>query len=452
MIPGKPRILLLHEAVSRHVGTIDHHLTAIEALGTDRLVSLDCISAARLPLDLNRFDSVVFHYSIVISSPSHLPAAFASRLTAFRGIKVLIIQDEMRWVDRTAEAARRLGVDVLFTVTPPGVTRKIYRDPWFDHVRFEHTLTGFVPEHLTRLEVPDYAGRPLDVSYRARKLSGWLGSFARQKWLIGERFAADAPSHGLKCDISSRESDRLYGKDWINLVMNSRAVLGTGSGSSFVDFSGETAPWVEAYEAAHPEASFAVIRDLFLEGRDGETVIDVISPRCFEAAALRTLMILYPGPYSGILQPWRHYAPLDPDHGNMAEIVRLLRSPDQAGEIIGRAYREIACSGRWTYNRFAAHLDRVITEMVQARLQDGQGSPLPRLAFYNDGELAKLRKANRRLFRLRMQVYRLALLFARLEGYMDRKIRPLLPGAAGEKIAAVWQVLKGYAKRQLLDG
>ena len=82
------------------------------------------------------------------------------------------------------------------------------------------------------------------------------------------------------------EASRIYGRKWIEFLANSKAVLGTESGASFVDFTGEVSTAAEDYEKRHPDASFETINKLFLDGRDGEVTINVISPRCFEAAGL----------------------------------------------------------------------------------------------------------------------------------------------------------------------
>ena len=102
-----------------------------------------------------------------------------------------------------------------------------------------------------------------------------------------------------------------------------------------------------------------------IDGRHG--AIRVISPRVFEAAALKTLMILYPGSYSGVLEPWRHYVPLDRDHGNMDEVVGVLGNHAKVIKIIEQCYHDVARSGRWGYNAFAMHFDRVTDEVAVAR-------------------------------------------------------------------------------------
>ena len=357
-------ILLLCDEASRHTGTVDEHILAFKKFSQHCIVILDSRAAAVLNVDFSMFDAVVFHYSIIIASPSYLPPPLFERLAKFQGPKILFIQDEYRWVDRTANAARALGVSVVFTVVNSDVVRAIYRDPWFEGIRFEQTLTGFVPETLVARSVPAYEQRPIDVSYRARRVSSWLGSFGQEKWVIGERFLSDSQHYGLTCDISMSEGSRIYGDQWINFVANCKAVLGTESGASFIDFSGETQSQVEDYEKSNPTALFYDIQRRFLHG-DGETIIHVISPRCFEAAALRTLMILYPGTYSGVLVPHRHYVVLERDHSNMDAVVEILKDPVRAQTIINAAYDEVAQSPDWTFEAFVARFDKVASEEMQ---------------------------------------------------------------------------------------
>jgi len=133
-------------------------------------------------------------------------------------------------------------------------------------------------------------------------------------------------------------------------------VLGSESGSSVFDWTGKIEAAVTRYERQAPETSFEILRERFFRDEDGRVENGQISPRCFEAAALRTLMILYEGGYSGVLVPWRHYVPLARDHRNMAEVVAVLRDAPRAQAIVDAAYREIALDGAYS---FAAHVRRV---------------------------------------------------------------------------------------------
>lgn len=371
-MPSQKNILLLYAEAACHTGTVELHVNSFKQYSRYNIVKLDSHVAGQMDLDVTLFDAIVFHYSIVISLPQYVNDSLAGKISAFNGPKILFIQDEFRWVNRTMKAAEELGISVVFTVVNKDVIRKIYNSKYFDNVRFEQTLTGFIPENLLEHKVPDYNNRTIDIGYRARKLPGWCGSFAIQKWQIGAKVLADARKHDLRCDIAMSEASRIYGDSWIQFMCSCRATLGTESGASFVDFTGLVHQEIDQYEAANPDASFEEVRDRFLEGRDGEIVIHVISPRIFEAAALRVLMVLYPGTYSGVLKPGRHYVELLPDHSNMDEVVAILRDPEEAGAIIQRAYDEVACSSEWTHESFIGHFDCVAGQEFKKHAYTGQ--------------------------------------------------------------------------------
>ncbi|WP_193370334.1 hypothetical protein [Pelagibius marinus] len=444
----KNTILMLYGDQFRFIGTVGAHLEAFKVHSRHDVVQLDATAVAAMSLDFGRFDCIVLHYSLIVTGARYIGDDVRQKLREYQGPKVLFIQDEMRWVDATSAAIKDLGVTTVFTVVNEDVVRKIYRDPWMDRVRFEQTLTGFVPEELTKLPVPAYQDRPIDVSYRARKLPGWCGAFGQEKWIIGARFAADAEAYGLKCDISTAERDRIYGQKWVEFVANSKAMLGTESGASFVDFSGDIAPAVDQFEAANPNLSFEEVRDRFLEGRDGEIVIHVISPRCFEAAALRTLMIMYEGEYSGALTAGRHYVPLKRDHSNMDEVVAVLRDPDRAGRIIESAYNEVACSGAWTYAAFIHHFDRVVAE------ECANGRRQPKSAL-DPGEVTALEQRSGYLAARHRRRLQFAIKMQAVAARVFRFIERMLPGFAGRSFLwigrRVMRLVKPYLRRILLD-
>ncbi|WP_429034083.1 hypothetical protein [Bradyrhizobium sp. I1.14.4] len=341
------------------------HIRAFRQYSRNAYTIVDSAAFEALEANLDVYDCLVLHYSIVISMESFIPNLLREKIRLFKGIKVAFIQDEYRIIDRQNAALADLKIGVIFTVTNREVTRKIYRDAYFDGVRFEHTLTGFVPEHLLSLDVPKYSERPLDVSYRARKSPPWYGYFAEEKWQIAERFAADATDYGLVCDIDTSETSRIYGNSWVEFVASSKAVLGTESGVSFIDFAGDAQVQVERFCAENPDVPGDVVRHKFLGADDGKIVIHVISPRIFEAAALRTLMILYEGEYSGAVKPWDHYVPLNRDHSNMAEVVSVIRDRARAQSIIDRAFDEVARSSAWTFKAMIDRFDTVVDDEAQ---------------------------------------------------------------------------------------
>lgn len=364
-------VLVLADTTTKHTNTIRDHLAAFEKFSHHRVSTMDYRYFKRKrrssPVALDRFDVVVLHYSVIVSNRGRLSDYFREQLAKFGGLKIIFIQDEYRWIDATAAGMASCGFHVIFSVVNKEIVDRVYHHPELAEVRKEITLTGFVPTELLNRKVPRYADRSIDVGYRARRVPSWLGSFAHEKWLIGEQFDEAAKRFDLTCDIESDEHKRLYGEAWIDFMSNCKAMLGTESGASVCDFDGTLQARVEAYEAANSGASFEDVRRAVLADVDGALTIQVISPRCFEAAALRTLMILYPGAYSSRLTPWRHYVPLERDFSNLQEVVAILRDPLRAEAITECAYREVACNKINTFEGFVEHFDRVVDEEFPRR-------------------------------------------------------------------------------------
>jgi hypothetical protein len=340
------KLLLFIDTHAMHTGTVRDHVRSLTRLSNHEIYLAEYRGAVQAAIELSHFDVIVFHYSVILAQVGRAPGNLTAHCKGFRGLKVVLIQDEYRWINDTVRAAVDLNICVIFTVVNSEMIDVIYGHPGLSKVRKEQTLTGFVPEQLLKRSVPPFSQRSIDVGYRGRSVPFWLGGFAQEKRRIGERFEQDARRYELTTDISSDEKSRLYGRRWIDFLTRCKAVLGTESGASICDFTGDIQRRVDSYVADCPNATFEDVQREILTKYDGKHLINVISPRCFEAAALRTLMILYPGEYSGLLEPWRHYVPLAKDHSNMAEVVSVLKSPEQAQQIIDAAYREVGCVQR----------------------------------------------------------------------------------------------------------
>lgn len=353
------------EAVSDNIRSLVRH-------SRHRVCPVWMIENIPAGVDIGRFDAIIIHYSIKVHYDFFMSPQARQAISQFPGLKLLIAQDEYYTVDRMNVVVGELGIHAVFTATPESEVNKVYPPDRLPNLQRYSVLTGYVPDYLPHLPVPPWNMRDIDVGYRARKLSAWFGMRGQEKWIIGKRFGADARQFGLKVDISSNEADRLYGQDWIRFLSGCKATLGTESGGSVLDFTGEIQAAIERHEAEAPGTPFEVLQKKYLAESDGMIAFNAISPRCFEAASLRTLMILYPGWYSGVLEAWRHYVPLNKDHSNMSEVVAALRDQATTNRIVDTAYREVALNPAYSYATFVKRIDDVIdqwpaVEMPSAR-------------------------------------------------------------------------------------
>jgi hypothetical protein len=359
-------ILLLCDDKPGNANTILDHIDAFRRYSRHQVRTFNPRGMGRsLALDLGEFDVVVVHYSLVLSSERYVSRDFRDKLAGFRGLKVQFMQDEYRWVDRATAASREAGIRVLYTAAAEPAAGLLY-DTRLPGVRRVHTLTGFVPESLRGLPRRPLRERPLDVGYRGRDLPYWLGRLTQEKQWIGQGFLERVAAYGLRADIAWREDDRLYGDRWVDFIASCRTTLGTESGASIADFDGRVERAVRTYLRAHRGAGFDEVHDAVLRPYEGNVVVNVISPRVFEAAALGTGLVMFPGEYSGIAVAGDHYIPLAKDFSNMDEVVEKLKDVEFMSGLTERANEDLVRSGRWSFKTFIDGFDDVVAEEATA--------------------------------------------------------------------------------------
>jgi hypothetical protein len=318
-------------------------------------------------IDLEAFDAVAIHYSLLVLYDWYLPAGLRRKLTRFRGLKIQFIQDEYRWVNQISRRMAELGIDLLFTLVRPELVDKAYGHRDLNGIRKVSVLPGYVPNRLINHPVKPIAERDLHIAYRGRRLPFWLGELGQDKARIAEGVSKLAPAYGLSCDISVREEDRIYGEAWLQFLGSAKAVLGTEGGSSIWDFESEAYEKVEEYLKHKPEAEFAEVSREVLAPYEGNLMYNTVSPRLFEGIALKTAMVMFPGWYNGIVQPDRHYIPLQKDFSNIGEVAEKLRDDRFLQDLVDRAYDEIVRPGKYSERAFVALVDRAVDELWESK-------------------------------------------------------------------------------------
>jgi hypothetical protein len=359
--PEALSVLLLCDDRPSHAPNVLEHILAFPRFSRYRVDLFNPRGIARSRfLRLNDYDVVVVHYTIAL----YLSEWFREQIAGFGGLKVQFIQDEYRRVDAVTAQMRELGISLLFSSVPTDAVPKVYGSR-LPGVEILPTLTGYVPADLEGHERQPLAGRPLDVVYRGRSIPFWLGRLGQDKALIGQEFVARAASTGLRWDIAWTETDRIYGEEWYSFLGSSRATLGTESGASIVDFDGSLEQRTEEYLSAHPSATFDEVEREILAPFEGNVLIQAISPRVFEAAALGTAMVNFPGRYSDAIEPWVHYIPLEKDFSNFDDVVSAVRDDAALERMAAHAHSDLVASGRYSLQTFVREFDGEIEARVQ---------------------------------------------------------------------------------------
>lgn len=356
------RILLLCDENPRDANTLLDHIRSFRKYSRHRVRTFNPKGVKRTQtLDFKEFDVVVVHWSLSLIHDHYLHGSFRDQLSRFGGLKVHLIQDDYRWVDRMTEEQRRIGINVLFTLVSPEHFDKIWT-PRLPGVRLISTLPGYVPQELLERPVKAIRNRERDIVYRGREVPWWLGRLGQEKVLIGRGVRERAAQAGLNADIAWTESDRIYGERWIEFLADSRTTIGCEGGASITDFDGSIESSVNNYLELHPKASFDEVHEAVLAPHEGNVPMNVMTPRLFEAAALKTALVLFPGRYSDVLIPGRHYIPLEKDFSNFETVVHLIRDDEFLAELAQRTYDEVAMSPKYGLRSFIEEFDRVVAE------------------------------------------------------------------------------------------
>lgn len=369
-------LLLHHHFPAANAPTIAEHVDAFVRHSRVPVFAVNTELGFPKALAQWRFKAVVLHYSLFGGDYYHLSARYRRFLAAQRAAGAYLVaffQDEYRYCQMRFSFLRQSGVQAIYSLLQPEYHDLVYgQHCGITDVRT--TLPGYVGHQLLdaakRLTVPD-ADRRIDVGYRARRLPFFQGRGAQEKHAIAERFLAHAGGLGLRLDIDTRESSRLYGDAWYGFVAQCRAVLGVEAGTSVFDLDDSARVRTEALLAREPGLTFEQVAQRALHDYEDRIFYRTISPRHFEAAAFRVTQILYRGHYSGVMQPDVHYLALEKDFSNIASVMERFANPAVRAAITTLAYDDLIASERWSYRSFVAGVDEHLSQVA------GVGTTLP---------------------------------------------------------------------------
>lgn len=364
-------ILVLYDKCSTFTTTVREYLESFSRFSRHRVHYLHACRDAVGNVDFNLFDVVILHYSVRLCY-DQLSLDMAEQVRQFQGRKVFFVQDEYDLAEKTRLAIADLGIHTVFTCVPEPYIKMVYPPERFPNTEFINAFfTGYASTALERMKHwKPVSERKLLIGYRGRQLSSWYGNLAREKFLIGVRMAEICKERGLPCDIETDDKKRIYGDGWFEFLGACRATLGTESGASVFDDDGSLKQSILQALEENPRLTYEEIHQRFLTDRDGKVRMNQVSPKIFEAIALKTALILFEGEYSGVVQPDLHYIPLKKDFSNVEEVLAKVQDDAYLTALTERAYNDVIASGKYSYRWFVETVDAY----MDARVSQGKGT------------------------------------------------------------------------------
>ena len=386
-------LLLYHHPPQQNAPTIMEHVDAFARHSQFAVWKLNTHPGCP-PLLKDRaldFEMVVLHYSLFGPKAYQLDEYYRAFLSETQAYKIAFFQDEHHYCQDRFAFLNDFAVDCVWTLVEPEFWPEVY-GKYTKVPKLVYTIPGFASDTLADRAAtfvkPDEK-RTLDIGYRGRTLSLYMGAGALEKAEIAHEVAARADEAGLVVDVAADEKSRIYGDDWFRFLANCRGTLGTEAGVTIFDVEDAAKVRYDELVARPGITHEEIMREL--SPFENRIFYRTISPRHFEAAALRVCQIMYEGKYSGAMQPMVHYLPLAKDFSNWDEIVRLFRDPEVRRELTENAYRDLIASGRYSYAAFVEHFDR---ELLAAGFQPAR-NPNAAAAIESRiaSDLARMRRA-----------------------------------------------------------
>jgi hypothetical protein len=373
--------LCIYAASQTYTATVFESLDSLRKYSAFEWSFINYTSITSGDVDFNYYDAVVIHYSVRLPF-DQLGETIQKYIREFLGIKVLFIQDEYDHTNKSKQIIQSCRFNLVFTVVPRDSIEKIYPSNEFHQTKFVNNLTGYVPDELIsqvgRLTPP--SKRSLFIAYRGRPLPIRYGRLGQEKFAIGQHVKTYCHKHGISCDIEWDESSRIYGKHWYVFISSAKAMLGSESGSNVFDWDGDLQQTIDHFRKKWPNATESDIYKKIIEEREVDGLMNQISPRVFEMAAAKTVMVLFEGSYSGVLKPGTHFFPLKKDFSNLDQILAELRDDIKVDAMADRAYQDIILSGKYSYRQFVGMVDSEIETLFGMLKRPRTGVVTPSLS------------------------------------------------------------------------
>ena len=287
-------------------------------------------------------------------------------------LKLAFPQDERYFNEYLQDWLNALGGSVhLYSVfgKDSEVLNKIY-PKLSSKVTVMPCLTGYISDYDLSIEASDWQKRRLDILYRAKRLPPWVGRYGQLKTKIAEELIRICQKTSLNTDVSIEKKDIFLGRDWMNVLRESKYLIGCEAGGSALDPNGLITKFsnqVKTRTGRFP--SFNEIDDQFSKDWDGHE-FRAMGPKNLEAVVSKTCQVLVAGEYSGVLVANRHYIPVKEDLSDLDDVLSALN--DERGQQIAEtAYQEIALNKVFTYQGFISEVsDRIRLENPTAIINE----------------------------------------------------------------------------------
>ena len=291
----------------------------------------DRLAIAR-QLHLGKFDAIVLLHS-VFSNQQNLKGVLYWALAACRVPKAYFIGNEYKLMPEKMRFCRQLGISLLVTQSNDDRVLALYKKALGCEVTCVPN-TGIDATVFRPLSRPE--DRLIDIGYRGCPAPWYLGN--NEKAEIAEFFVGNADRLGLTVDISLDMNRRFDALGYANFLNRCRGQIGTEAGGDYFELTDKTRKLVNSYVNRNCDVSWPEVKRLFFDSYGPSVPMRIISGRQVEAAACKSVQILFDGRYNDYFLPDVHYIPLRKDFADVDQVMNKLRDTTYCTKLANNAF------------------------------------------------------------------------------------------------------------------
>jgi hypothetical protein len=365
MTVARRRRLLVLCAVDTDAQTLSYQVGWTHAFATHPHVEATLINVAHtrgiqrlvneLRIRRRHYDAMVLLHSIFANGP-RLAGRLFEVVKRHPAPKAFFIGNEYKLMPQKMAFAEELGIGLLVSQTSDPTVHGLYAG------RLGCPVIGIVGGGLDPsvfYPTSDFRKRSIDVGLRANDEPLYFGHQDRRA--LAAFFVDRAPAQGLRIDVSFDRTARLEREGYAAFLNRCRGQIGAESGTDYFELDDAVRTRVNTYLASHPGTTIDVLRPLFFENYRQSVPCRTMSGRHVEAAATKTVQILFEGHYNGLFDPDVHYIALRRDFSNAVEVFARFKDDDACHAVVENAF-EVACA-ELTYTKL---IDRFLNGLRDA--------------------------------------------------------------------------------------
>ena len=286
---------------------------------------------ALLGVRRRRYEAVVLLHS-VFSNGRLLYGELYRAIARSSSVKAYFIGNEYKLMPEKMDFCEELGVHLLVSMTSNPRVHDLYRARIGCQV-VAIPSAGIDPAVF--FPAVPLSARTIDLGYRAYAEPLYLGY--QERTALAEHFSEGARRQGLVVDVSLDPAARFERAEYAAFLNRCVGQLGSEAGTDYFDLEDSTRKRVNEYLARRPSAGLDELYAQILD-RVERLPARMISGRQSEAAATKTVQLLFEGEYSGVFRADVHYIALKKDFSNVEEALDRFRDDATRRDVTESAY------------------------------------------------------------------------------------------------------------------